>query len=177
MGAAAFKAVTVPPDDHAIYALVGRIASNWAHVERIFDQIIWDIAEIDPAKGACITAQLMSVYARCNTIIGQLTLFERENGVSTQALINKITDIRNRSNGPSEQRNRAVHDPWYVYTNLNQTAQFRAMPAKDLRYGIYPVDLQDLEQTLTTIREFSKRVAALREEISALLASHRKSAE
>src|SRR5262245_2676728 len=32
-----------PPDNHAIYAFVGRIASDWAHVEHLFDEIIWHL--------------------------------------------------------------------------------------------------------------------------------------
>lgn len=163
----------MPPDGHPIYSLVGRIASSWAHVERLFDQIIWELAEIDGQEGACITAQMPSVFTRCNAVIAQLTLFHEKTGLSTEALISETTDIRNRSNGPSEMRNRAVHDPWYIYTKLDQTAQFRAMPAKDLRYGLYPVDSQDLEKALNSILEFSERVSKLKNKISALLTSHK----
>jgi hypothetical protein len=155
--------------------MIGRIASSWAHVERLFDQMIWDLADLDGQKGACITAQLPNIAARCNTIIAQLTLLESKEGLSTRNLVSTMTDIRNKSNGPGEPRNRAVHDPWYVYTKLEQTAQYRAMPARDLRFGLIPVDHDDLEKTLNSIREFSERVSKFKDDVSALLASRKKS--
>ena len=163
------------PEEHPVYAMVGRIASSWAHVERLFDQIIWELAGLDGEKGACITAQLGSIPARCNVVIAQLTLFERTNRISTERLVAKATDLRNKSNSAGDPRNRAVHDPWYHYTEFDKSAQFRAMPTKDLRYGIYPVDKTELEKTLNSIREYSERASAFRTEVSALIASQKKS--
>jgi hypothetical protein len=175
LSASAFTSPDVhrPPDNHPIYSYVGRIASEWAHVERTFDLVIWDLAGIDHSKGACITAQIMSVYARTKTIIAQLTDFERKTGISTRLLIADVMDLGNRSNGPGERRNRAVHDPWYVYTDLDKTAQYRAMPAKDLQYGIVAIDREELEGTLDEIKKFAVRALKFRSDVSALLASWR----
>jgi hypothetical protein len=93
-------------------------------------------------------------------------LWERTSGVSVENLVAKTQDIANKSNGPGDKRNRAVHDPWYMYTQTEQAAQFKAMPQKDYRYGIYPVDLENLEMTLAEIARFSNRVTALRTAIS-----------
>jgi hypothetical protein len=63
---------------------------------------------------------------------------------------------------------RIVHDPWYAYTTSGKTAQFRAMPHKDHRYGIQLVDSDVLEDALRSIKEFSGRVENLKKEISSL---------
>ena len=49
-----------------------------------------------------------------------------------------------------------------------KTAQFRAMPHKDHRYGIQLVDSDVLEDALRSIKEFSGRVENLKKEISSL---------
>jgi hypothetical protein len=36
------------PEDHPFYALVGRVASEWAHLEHILDTTIWDLLGIVP---------------------------------------------------------------------------------------------------------------------------------
>jgi hypothetical protein len=171
--AADHGSIQKPAKDHEIYSLVGRVASDWAHVEHTLDLIIWELARIKGDEGACITAQLTGVAPRCKTIIAQLTLFGRTSHVDTQSAIKRTTDIMNKSSGPGDKRNRIVHDPWYVYTQSNATAQFKAMPPKDLRYGIHPVDRNDIEAALKEIGEFSARVSALKIEISAMLETSR----
>jgi hypothetical protein len=41
------------PDDHPVYNLLGRLASDWSHVEHTLDTIIWALARIEPEAGAC----------------------------------------------------------------------------------------------------------------------------
>jgi len=149
--------VEVPAPDHPIYAYVGRIASDWAHVEHTLDLIIWELAGIDPAMGACITAQMNGVYSRCKAIIAQLKLWEKGTDTSLASLINATTDIMNKQSQPGDKRNRVVHYPWYVYTGTQKTAQFKAMPHKDYRYGLHQVDKEELEQALESIQKFSER--------------------
>jgi hypothetical protein len=56
--------VQIPPDDHPVYTLIGKVASKWSHLEHTLDLIIWDLAGIEPEKGACITAQMMGAANR-----------------------------------------------------------------------------------------------------------------
>jgi hypothetical protein len=158
------------PDDHPIYSLVGRVASDWAHVEHLFDEMIWHLGAKDVVRGASITAQMTGVASRCRAIIGLLTTIGKRPQTNTQSLISKTEELMNKSYGPSDRRNRIVHDPWYVYTGLNQTAQFKAMPHKDLRYGVHPVDFTELNNALTEIKNYSDRVTKLRDDILKLTA-------
>src|SRR5262249_26807541 len=105
-----------PPSDNPIYSLVGQIASDWAYVEHMLDIVIWELAEIEPERGACITAQMMGTYSRFKAIIALLMLRQRLTQKDLSRFINKATDLSNRANGPGEKRNRATHDPWYTYT-------------------------------------------------------------
>jgi hypothetical protein len=47
------------PPDHPLYARIGRVASEWAHIEHILDLIIWKLANIHDKQGACITSQIL----------------------------------------------------------------------------------------------------------------------
>jgi hypothetical protein len=159
----------IAPDDHPIYAKVGKVASDWAHVEHTLDMIIWELSGIEPQKGAAITAQIMGVFPRCKAILALLAhprLAQRPNVV---AAMKRVTDIMGKSVDPTDKRNRIVHDPWYAYTASGKTAQFKAMPHKDHRYGIHVVDSEVIDGALRSIKEFSERVENLKKEISSLV--------
>jgi hypothetical protein len=161
--------LVIAPDDHPIYARVGKVASDWAHVEHALDVIIWELSGIKPQKGAAITAQLMGVFSRFKAILALLAQPELADRPNLKTVITRTTDLMNKSSGPGDKRNRIVHDPWYAYTSSGKTAQFKAMPHKDHRYGIQLVDSDVLDDALRSIREFSGRVEELKKEISSLV--------
>jgi hypothetical protein len=170
----AVKAPEKPADDHQIYSLVGRVASEWSHVERRLDVIIWNLAGVDHEKGACITAQMLGAYNRCKAIIALLKLLQQKTGKDLSKLINLATDLSNTQNGPNEKRNRIVHDPWLSrQTDTATVAQFKAMAHKDWKYGVYPVDLVTVEDALVSIGQFDERVKKFQGDIFALLKSSR----
>jgi hypothetical protein len=163
-----------PPPEHQIYSLVGQVASNWAHIDHMLDILIWELADIDAEAGACITAQIAGTYGRFKSVIALLTFHQRRTNKDLKSFIDKATELSNKANQPAEKRHRTVHDPWYSYpTSEDQTAQFRAMPQKDLRYGIHPVDLKDIESTLEDIKKFSERVSVFRQDVLAALVTSR----
>jgi hypothetical protein len=47
-----------PPKEHPIYALIGQVAAAWAQVDHLLDILIWQLADVDPQAGACITAEI-----------------------------------------------------------------------------------------------------------------------
>src|SRR5262245_50287134 len=155
-----------PPPEHPIYSYVGRVASEWAHVEHTLDQIIWQLAGTQEKQGACITAQVNGAYNRCKAIIALLKAQQSE---AATRLVSRVNDLANTSNGPNEKRNRIVHDPWYIYTDRAQVGQFRSMAHKHWEYGIYPVDLEALQDALQSIKEFADRVSHLQRDIAAKL--------
>lgn len=162
-----------PPPEHPIYSLVGQIASSWAHVDHMLDILIWELADVDAQAGACITAQIPGTFGRFKALIALLTFHQQRTNKNLKPLIDKATELSQKGNAPGDKRHRAVHDPWYDYpTSEDQTAQFKAMPHKDHRYGIHPVDLAELEAALEDIKKFSERVSAFRKDaLDALVTS------
>lgn len=158
------KAVKAP-DDHKIYSLVGRVASDWAHVEHLFDEMIWRLVGTDDIRGACVTAQMTGVYPRCKAIVALLTILGRRRNFDVEHLVKKTNELMQKSSGPGDKRNRIVHDPWYIYTEIDTTAQFKAVPQKDYRYGVHPVDETELKTTLEEIKNYGERVTKLRDDI------------
>jgi len=69
---------------------------------------------------------------------------------------------------PAEQRNRIVHDPWYV-TDAEVPAQFRSMPTKDQRFGVFKVDETQLEAVIQTANELASSAGDLRKKIRSAL--------
>jgi hypothetical protein len=161
--------LVIAPDDHPIYARVGKVASDWAHVEHTLDLIIWELSGIEFQKGAAITAQLMGAFPRFKAILALLAQPALANRENLGTVVTRTIDLMNKSSGPGDKRNRIVHDPWYAYTASGKTAQFKAMPHKDHRYGIQLVDSNVLEDALRSIKEFSERVENLEKEISSLV--------
>jgi hypothetical protein len=148
----------LPPSEHPIYSLVGRVASAAAHLEHTLDLIIWDLAGIDHHAGACITAQLSGAVPRYRTIIAQLTL-KASNDPRYEPFIKQTKYLMNHTHNPQDERNRIVHDPWYLIVDPmpagllslgpnEKLAQFRAMPQKDLNFGITEIDLEKIEETI-----------------------------
>jgi hypothetical protein len=159
-----------PPPEHPIYSLVGQVASSWAHIDHLLDITIWQLADVDAQAGACVTAQIPGTYGRFKAVIALLTVHQQRTNKSLKPLFDKATELSQKANLPGEGRHRTVHDPWYEYPDsLDQTAQFRAMPHKDPKYGIQPVDLNDIKSNLEDIKKFSERVKAFRDDVLATL--------
>jgi hypothetical protein len=55
--------------DNPFYANIGRVASEWSHLEHTLDLIVWDLCDQQPRLTACITAQIMGVGGRCKAIL------------------------------------------------------------------------------------------------------------
>lgn len=102
-----------PSPEHPIYALVGQVAANWSHIDHLLDILIWQLADVDPPAGACITAQIGGTYGRFKAVIALLTFHQQRTNKNLKPLLDKATELSQKANGPAEGRHRAVHDPWY----------------------------------------------------------------
>jgi hypothetical protein len=159
------------PENHPFYAAVGRIASEWSHIEHLLDQTIWDLAGINAQVGACITSQIMGVGPRCKAII---TL-----GIGcgmSKSLQKKFRTLMSDSYSTAVYRARAVHDPWYASLS-GKPAQFKAMPYDDPRFGIKDVEQSDLDEDLKKILALQNRANELRVKLAAELAASREKPE
>lgn len=122
-----------PPldSDNPIFSAVGLVASNWAKLERVADEAIWELLQAEPLYSACATAHIMGFTNRMKCLISLM----RMRGVNEDA-IEKMNAILFRSYELGNMRNRIVHDPWMqdgetggpvkytVYVNNKQTLKF-----------------------------------------------------
>jgi hypothetical protein len=150
-----------PPEDHPIYAKIGRVASEWSHVEHVLDWIIWGIIGGQPAHAAGVTAQLNGAYSRCNAIIALLEARK----VLTQELQNKIEAFRGACSTTGNLRNRIVHDAWYVSLGREGVATWRAMPKEDMRFGLMDLPDRYFENVLAKISRRFQEALVLHKEI------------
>jgi hypothetical protein len=114
--------------DHQFYAIVGRGASEWSHLEHILNSQSGSCAR---RVLRCITSQILGVNPRCKAI-EMLLLTET---LDTEGSISKAyRSLSSESFKSADWRARFVHDPWYlkVSPSAAETAtQFRAMPTVD----------------------------------------------
>ena len=136
------------PKDHPIYNAIGRVASDWAYYELILDDIIRSLVGVSGDLVTSITAQMMGINNRLNAI--KALCIVQNISKKTQE---KIDSIRNNSFIPLENRNRIVHDPWFLDPITSETAQFKSMPAKEMKYGVKPVDAKFIDDTLKMIAD------------------------
>lgn len=108
IGAKIIRMESPLPGDHRFYPLIGRVASEWTHFERILDEIIRDIADIPEGIALCITGQMMGATPRFKTI----DALGKHVGLS-EALLKKFRRLKQKNYDVVEFRNRVVHDPWF----------------------------------------------------------------
>ena len=94
---------------HPILIAVGSVATGWASLEHEINRVIWALAAVADRDGACITAQMIGVMPRMRALIA---LAHRKG--CDEALLKKLNKFTTKVDGLGRQRNRVVHDPWYV---------------------------------------------------------------
>jgi hypothetical protein len=159
-----------PAPGHPIYNLVGRVASEWAHLEHLLDLIISELADLPSPRMACVTAQLMGVWPRYNCILALLKHRSSSN-TKLEKFIGDLNSISGGSRTISERRNRIIHDPWYVLdAKALATAQQKSMPKDDRKYkwqyGVKEVGDNEIDETLKEIAKLSARVGEFRNALS-----------
>ncbi len=148
------------PESHPIYADIGRVAAQWAQLEHILDLTIWDLASIAPERGACITGQVMGARPRFQAIIALCMSCNLKKQIidSTRELMNKTLNV-------GEDRNRMVHDAWYMELPSGKTFQFRTMPRKNPTYGLNEIDHSKLVELIARIKRRVDSAYKLRSDI------------
>lgn len=153
------------PDDHPFYALVGRVASEWSHLEHIVDLTIWQLLGVDHRLAACLTAQYPGIPARCNAIQS----LGAAKGL-TRKQLSPVGKLKDDSYKVAESRARWVHDPWFVQEGT-QPAQFRAMPASDPRFGLQPIVDTELHETIQAIKVLQQKAREVQKAVLDALAA------
>ena len=147
-----------------LYMLVGNIASDWATLEYLVNDCIWTAAQVDQQLGACITAQIFSLPPKLDALV----LLLRARGASQKtmrALNDFIQDLR----GPTELRNRAIHDPLGVHAKDGKERQLQITARGKLVFELREITATQLAKDRDTIARFLERFMRLRGEIEAEL--------
>lgn len=160
------KIHTKLPAEHGFYTLVGRVASEWSHLEHILDLTIWDLLRIPPNFGACITSQIMGVGPRCKAI----STFGVAHGFD-DGLLKPFRKLSQDLFSVADWRARFVHDAWYTEVGSDKPSQFRAMPYVDPRYGIHEITRGEIDETINRIQELQERAHKMRNDVLDALAA------
>jgi hypothetical protein len=151
-----------PEDNHPIYALIGRVASEWAHMEHRLDEIIWSLSGMPWPIAASMTGQMVGHFGRYNAIIALLSHYD---------LGKEIIDLAKKQQGKvsdlAEYRNRIVHDAWYVELDTNEAHQYKSMPKRDTKFGIHRYPTEEIEQLIAKIATRIDAISSLSEKIAA----------
>jgi hypothetical protein len=146
---------------------IARIASCWSRLEYDVNATIWSLAEMRPAIGACITAQILSLHNRLIALIALANLRRVEKDII--ARLNRFSD---RVREGQQIRNRILHDQWLIDKfNPERMGHLRITADRKLDFVIKTVPLFELKASLDKIVEFQKEFLAIRDEIDAALPS------
>lgn len=130
------------------------------------DLFIWQLSGIDNPFGACITAQIMGATPRFNTLIALATKKK-----ISESLIEEIRDLMRKTYDVQEDRNRLVHDPWYIETRSGRPGQFKSVPRKGLQFGFEDIDETFVRNVMGRIQRRRQAVLILRDKVFAALKS------
>ncbi len=139
------------------YAAIGKVASNWAVLERLIDSAIWGLSGADDEEGACLTAQLTSIGRRLDVFNSLIRLRK-----GSAELMGQINTFARKANEAARRRNRIVHDPWVAerHTLVPHRFQITADPVPVFRYKAVPTYevLVVVEEIADLINEFDRLV-------------------
>jgi hypothetical protein len=140
---------------------VGRIAAVWGMLEWRMDTLIWDLAGVEQRLGACITSQLNGHAPRIRTITALAAMLE-----VPEAVLKKIRTFGNTLREPQEERNRIIHDAWFVgMLDKSVNKMTVAMGSKKLTFEQRPVTVDSLRETLRKSQAHLQEFNVLQQEI------------
>ena len=126
------------------YPEVGRITAVWAMLEWTMDRLIWDLAGVEQMLGACITTQLNGPTPRLRTIKALAALLG-----APDTTLTKINKFGRTIITPQEERNRAVHDAWFVGMKTKNVSKMTvAVVDNRLTFAQQVTTVESLKETL-----------------------------
>lgn len=135
---------------------IGYVAASWARLEHAVNLQIWRLSSMSDEDGACITAQIPSILPRLRALIALVHRI----GVS-EGLIKDLNKFSKRADEVARQRNRIIHDPWFVAKD--ETAFGRLEITADRK-----LVLEMKKQTPDEIRNVVRKISALITEFDVL---------
>jgi hypothetical protein len=123
---------------------IGLVAAGWARFEYLANKLIWRLANVDIAVGACITAQILSPSNRLKALVALVHLRG-----GSEELLKDLRAFAKRAEGIARQRNRMVHDPWIVEGEKSVRVEVTA--DKKLTFKERETSLKEMDQLIQKI--------------------------
>lgn len=153
------------PDDNPAYALIGRVAAEWARLEHILDTIIWELAGLDQVTGSCLTAPQFTYRARVNMILALVA----KNQMS-EAAVKQAKSVKKVVGEKAHIRNNYIHNAWFLEEkdgNAAEIGQVESFSFGDPSFGFKAVDLGQFQKDIDEIKEVTAKAGTLRAALSA----------
>lgn len=143
---------------------IAEITACWSCLEYYISMSIWHLAAVYPAIGACITSQIYTLDGRLKALASLMVL--RRVPEALQTRVNKFAE---RVRGPSEIRNRIIHDQWFTSPRPAEMKQMEMLARGTLKYGFKSVTVESLREDHAKIVKVMREAADIRSAIETAL--------
>ena len=145
--------------DPALLNLIGHAATQWATLEFYINDLIWKLTGTAPALGACVTSQIPSIDGRLRSLLSLLKL--REASSKTIQSVNKFSE---NVRGPSDKRNKLVHDVWTRNENM-ETSKLQITANKSLVFKLTKIEIKDIKSDVDDVIDCVGKFTDIRKSI------------
>lgn len=135
---------------------IGKLSAMWALFEFTLNDIIWELANLSPMAGTCLTAQLIGPGPRFRCLVALLHLRG-----SSKELIKDANVISGDAEKLSRQRNRYVHDPVVLKIDDKSFHIMETTADKKIKHGVFAIEI-------TAIVKLTNKIAGLQKGIEQL---------
>lgn len=158
------KIQKIVSQNQAIFAEMGLLASDWAMLEFEVNELIWQLANVTPVLGACVTAQIFNINNRLLAVISLM----RVRGFD-EKFVDEINRFMSNVRDPAEARNRVIHDPVIVNVASNSLARLEITAQRKPKFEAALISFADLRKTRADILKYSCQFLDFRKRVLAML--------
>jgi hypothetical protein len=123
----------------AVHAQMGRLASDWALLELLVNDCIWNLADVAPTLGACITAQIFTINNRFLALVSLMRLRQ-----FPEEFVKDINKFSGRVRDAGDRRNRVIHDPVFVSPELGEVGRLEVTAQRQPIFEIKTISEETL---------------------------------
>jgi hypothetical protein len=145
---------------------IAHAALDFGTLEYQANDVIWRLASIHTALGACITAQIFTLDNRLKAILALMKLRQMD-----QKLIDRVNRFSERVREANELRNRILHDMWLISGDRKSMSQLEVTAKGQLSYKLKKIEIEELKNDCAKIRERHDEFNEIRYDIADAIAS------
>jgi hypothetical protein len=151
-----FEADYEIPEFKPYLLAIGKLAARWSLFEFTVNDIIWELANLSPKAGTCLTAQMIGPGPRFRCLVALLHLRE-----SPQEIIDSANEISSEADKLSRQRNRYIHDPLVFNRADKSFHRLETTADRKIRHDILPAEITALDRLSGKISDLQKDIDGL----------------